>query len=805
MSVLNRIIQVSLASLMLQTASAESLPASSSEEKGVPENTALEAALSEEGLDPFITPKAITPKAVIPKVLTPNVVTPKEQPKPVKEAVNTESAPAKEERESTLDEQRSNQQTSDKPTPAKQARKTSSDKEDMGTVTVEGKSEAAILTHSPMPVSVIDATRFHGRNISLNEVLKRVAGVRLAQEGGLGSRSTIAIHGLEGKRVKIFIDGSPLNSPDGSFGINEIPIQLIERIEIYKGVVPARFGGDALGGAVNVVVREFDGTWVDLNYSLGSFDTHRAAVVLTKYWDEHKAELGVGGFYNSAANDYMMKSPFVEGLNIKRDHDAFESFVYAVGGKLEDRPWFDKIGFELIRYESEKEIQGIQTNIQQARSKSSINILGINYDKDGFFLDRLDLKYNFIRPELTLNFIDKAEECFSSDGSSRPCPGVGGEISGIPHDSADQQDELRHDLNLHYSLNRNHGLNFHFNSQFSEFKPHDPLASAELGYDTGAFPSERTNTVSTLSYESAFMQDKIANDMGIKQYDYDYTITAQERTLSGTPEQTKTTGSEFGWYESIRYSPLKDLYFKASYEHAFRLPDSSEIFGDGVAITTSSTLQPEEGKNLNLGVLFDRFDFYGMPWFKAEATYFHRDLQNMIKLVPAFQVLKYENLGEISVEGFELEVKADLNDAWYLYANYTHQTLKDEQRFMTGTRSTPNPTFGLDVPNVPRQFANLGLEYKTFGLFRDDAMMKYFWESTWMDEYFFGWELSRFQNRRIEAQTSHTAGFEYSFHDDEIIVGFEVRNLTDEDITDVFNFPLPGRSWHLNLRYSWFD
>lgn len=678
-------------------------------------------------------------------------------------------------------------------------------KEDMGNIVVEGNSEELNLIHSPMPVSVISAERFHGRNISLNEVLKRVAGVRLTEEGGLGSRSTIAIHGLEGKRVKIFIDGSPLSSPDGTFGINDIPIQLIERIEIYKGVVPAKFGGDALGGAVNVVTRDFDGTWVDLNYSHGSFDIQRATMVLTKYWDEYKAELGVGGFYNHAANDYIMKSPYVDGLEIKRDHDEFESYVYALGGKLEDRPWFDEIGFELVRYESEKEIQGIRTNIQQAKSKSTLNVLALSYEKDHFLFDGLDVEYDVARPEITLNFIDNATECFGFDDTSRPCPGAGGEINGIPHDSADRQNELRHDLNAHYSFNRNHALNIHFNSQLSEFQPNDPLASAELGYDTGAFPSERTNTVSTLSYESAFMQDKIANDMGIKNYDYDYTITAQQRNLSGTPEQTKNTGTELGWYESIRYSPIEDLYLKASYETAFRLPDSSEIFGDGVSITSSSKLQPEEGQNLNLGILFDRFDFAGMPWLKAEATYFNRDLKNMIKLVPAFQVVKYENLGEISVEGIEFEVKADLNDAWYVYFNYTNQKLKDEQTIMTGTTSTPNPTFGLDVPNVPKQFANLGFEYKTFGLFRDDAMMKYFWESTWLDEYFFGWELSRFQNRRIEAQTSHTAGFEYSFHDDEVIIGFEVRNLTDEEITDVFNFPLPGRSWHLNLRYTWFN
>ena len=647
-------------------------------------------------------------------------------------------------------------------------------KEDVGAMTVEGDSEQRELIHSPMAVSVIDAERFHGRNISLNEVLKRVAGVRLAQEGGLGSRATIAIHGLEGQRVRLFLNGNPLNSPDGSLGINDIPIQLVERIEIYKGVVPARFGGDALGGAVNVVTRDFDGSWIDTTLLLGSYDTQRFSGVFKNRWEELGLELGVGGFYNHAANDYVMNSPFIEGLKIRRDHDEYSSALFVVGGKIEDR-WFDEIGVDFVRYESEKEIQGIQYNIQEARYESS------------------------------LNFIDKATTCYNFDGTELACPGLGGEISGIPHDSADEQDELRHDVNLHYSINNDHGINFHWNYLFSEYTPNDPLSSDSLGYDVGTFPSEKTNSVTTLSYESSFFNEKLSNDIGVKLYEWDYTITSQERSLTGTPQQTRSDGSESGYYLSTRFSPVQDLYIKASYEKAFRLPDSSEAFGNGVNITTSPEIQPEKGENLNLGILFDRFNAWGMPWLKVEANYFSRDISNMIRLVSSNITSQYVNLGQISVEGYELEFKADLTDQWYVFFNYTHQELLDEQRYLPGTNSTPNPTYGQDVPNVPRQLANLGLEYKSFGLFRDDAMLKLFWETHWVDDYYYGWQLSRFQDRQIDAQVSHTAGFEYSFHNDEIILGFEVRNLSDEDITDVFNYPLMGRSYHASFRYTWFE
>jgi len=525
---------------------------------------------------------------------------------------------------------------------------TPEDKEELSSVTVESTGDESDLRHSPLPVTVIDAERFHGRNISLNEVLKRVAGVRLREEGGLGSRTTLAIHGLEGKRVKIFINGNPLNSPDGTFGINDIPIQLIQNIEIYKGVVPARFGGDALGGAVNIVLRDFEGSWVDLNYGHGSFDTQRAAAVLTKMFEAQKIEVGIGGFYNHAANDYVMKSPFVDGLKIRRDHDAYSSYAAGLVMTLDDR-WFDEIELELVHFESDKEIQGIQSNIQQAKTKTQLQAVAVSLERADFLLDRLDFEYDFAWLAIEEKFIDKAMECFSFDGSARTCPGVGGEISGIPHDSNDEHEDLRHDLNLHYSINRNHGINLHLNTVRSTFSPNDPLASEELGYDIGAFPSDKTNSVITLSHESSFLKDALVNDAGIKYYRYDYEVTAQERALTKTPARSRNTGNETGWYESIRYSPMPDLYLKASYEHAFRLPDSGEVFGDGVTIISAPDLLPEEGRNLNVGVLFDRFGFYGMPWFKAEATYFRRDVKNLIKLASSVSTAKYQNLDEISV------------------------------------------------------------------------------------------------------------------------------------------------------------
>lgn len=665
------------------------------------------------------------------------------------------------------------------------------------------KNEIDEIRHSPMPVSVIDAKRFHGRNISLNEVIKRAAGVRLKQQGGLGSRSTIAIHGLEGKRVKLFLDGSPINAPDGTFGINDIPIQLIERIEVYKGVVPARFGGDALGGAVNVVTIDPEGSYYDFTTSIASYGEQRITALVKEKFDKYNLQIGGGVLYSKADNDYMMESPFVKGLKIKRDNAKYKSLVLAFVGNVKEY-WFDQITWEIVRYTSDKEIQGIKSYIGKAKNKSTFDVAAFRFEKEKFLFDNLALDYKFLYGELTLNHIDKARTCFNFDGSTRNCPGYGiGELTGVPHDSKDKQEEFRHDLNLHYVINNEHAINFHLNSQDSTYKPNDPLATKYLKFDAGKYPSKSTNTIVSLSYESNYLDKKLVNDMGIKYYKYDYDIIPNKKLAGLNIETNKHKGNEFGFYESIRYEPIKNLYVKASYEHAFRLPNNSEIFGDGGYIRPAPNLIPEEADNFNFSVLFDSYDFRDFQWFKAEASVFHKKLKNMIKLQPGANAAGYVNVGEVEVKGFELEANVEFDENWYVYANYTNQTLVDKLKYESGSKTKLSPTYNLDIPNVPNQYANFGVEYMMTDVVLEDSYLKLFWEGNWADEYFYGYELSRFQSRKIDAQISHTLGLEYTFNDDKTIFSLEVHNVTDEKITDVFNYPLMGRTYHFNLRYTW--
>lgn len=118
---------------------------------------------------------------------------------------------------------------------------------ELADVVIVGKTRAQILRESPEAVSVINAKELQGRSISLETVLNKTIGLKVGQTGGLGSSSRIIVHGLEGNRIQILWDGIPMSTSDGAFSLDEIPIDIIERIEVYKSIIPARFGCDGLG------------------------------------------------------------------------------------------------------------------------------------------------------------------------------------------------------------------------------------------------------------------------------------------------------------------------------------------------------------------------------------------------------------------------------------------------------------------------------------------------------------------------------------------------------------------------------
>lgn len=329
---------------------------------------------------------------------------------------------------------------------------------ELADVVVFGKTKAQVLRESPEAVSVINAKELQGRSISLETVLNKTIGLKVGQTGGLGSSSRIIVHGLEGNRIQILWDGIPMSTSDGAFSLDEIPIDIIERIEVYKSIIPARFGCDGLGGAVNIVTKEFSTDYLDASYEFGSYQTHKGSVFSRKNFPKSGVLLGAGGYYTSAKNDYSFRVPERENLLVRRDHDRFRS--YMLKGKIAfTKLWFDEISTEFGYYNRFNEIQGILKNIQHAENQSGMFMLENKLIKSGMLNDRLNLESHFSLSHTTNNFVDTARVNHDFEGNIYPSPNGQGETGDVPHNSNDKGLEINERINFDYKLSANHSLN----------------------------------------------------------------------------------------------------------------------------------------------------------------------------------------------------------------------------------------------------------------------------------------------------------------------------------------------------------
>jgi vitamin B12 transporter len=316
----------------------------------------------------------------------------------------------------------------------------------------EEQAEANKVRRNVMPVTILTAKQMENRASNLNELLARQTGVQIRRTGGLGSEARISVRGLEGKRVQVFIDGNPLNTPDGSLGINDLPLQIIERIEIYKGTIPAWLGGDGLGSAVNVVIRHRDVSYIDATASWQSYNTLSTGLILKKTFDKHGIEAGAGIFTNSSDNNYVMESPYQTGLKIKRDHDQFKSVLTGAAIRFH-RLWFDEIEIEGAYMGTHKQLQGIQTNVQHIESRGNTGVLALGLKKKNMLNNRLSLNYHAILAGIRVKFIDTSSYNYDWEGNQLPSVYGKGESGIGPNLALTKQQEFRQQANGNYALN----------------------------------------------------------------------------------------------------------------------------------------------------------------------------------------------------------------------------------------------------------------------------------------------------------------------------------------------------------------
>jgi vitamin B12 transporter len=94
------------------------------------------------------------------------------------------------------------------------------------------------------------------------DALKTVPGVTFSRSGGVGAVATVRIRGAESSQVVVMVDGVIMNdttNTSGFYDFNDLHTHNIDRIEVLRGPQSAIYGGNAVGGVINIITRRGEG------------------------------------------------------------------------------------------------------------------------------------------------------------------------------------------------------------------------------------------------------------------------------------------------------------------------------------------------------------------------------------------------------------------------------------------------------------------------------------------------------------------------------------------------------------------
>lgn len=676
------------------------------------------------------------------------------------------------------------------------------DETTLSSVVVVAKRQERALRESAMPISVISMRQLQGTASSIDEVLSRTTGVTLRNTGGLGSASRISLRGLEGKRMGIYIDETPFGEMSDFISINDIPTDMIERVEVYKGIVPYKFGGSAMGGAVNVVLKEYPPKYFDASYEVGSYNSHMLSTVFKRTLEDAGVQLGVGGTLAYSDNNYKMELPHYKDRIVRRNHDQFRKAI--LGGSLKaTKWWFDEIKLECAGTYIRREIQGFEWNVREAFTLSKGLAMESTFKRADFFLPGLDLDASvgvvFGQNGLT----DKAAHRYDWDGKEYPAgSSYGGELSSIPTDGVNRTINLVDKVNLNYTLDRHQAFNLNLCHTYAYRNPTDTLMDRALGYKAN-FKSRMNSLTAGASYDLTLLDDRLQNAFTAKYYNYRSRSKVIGTISMGDLKDVETNRHFFGWSEAIRYRFTPDFLIKASYADEVRIPTSEELLGNGYSISASTDLRPEHSRGGNIGLVYRNLSPSSRRLIEAEINAFGSYITDMIRFMPGIipSMSCYQNFGSIRTWGIEGEVKWDALPWLYLYGNATYQDLRDTRRLIPST-NVANPTYLKRMPNIPYFLANAGLELHKENLFGGEGYnSRLMLDASYVHQYYYDFEVSQYQERKIPTALRLDLGLEQSLRNNQWTITFKVKNLTNQRQMSELNRPLPGINFSVKLRY----
>ena len=666
------------------------------------------------------------------------------------------------------------------------------------------------LKRSAFNAVALDTKALQNSTQNLSEALAQAPGMKIRESGGVGSDMQLMMDGFTGKHIKIFIDGVPQEGVGSSFGLNNIPVNYAERIEVYKGVVPVGFGTDAIGGVINIITKKNRNKWfLDASYSYGSFNTHKSYVNFGQTFRSGLTyEINV--FQNYSDNNYYVDTPvkdFTTGAinkkkieHVKRFHDTYHN--EAVIGKIGfvDKKCADLLMFGFTYSHMYKDIQ---TGVRQevvfgGKYRKGYSIMpSLDYRKRDFFVRGLDVVLTANYNKNMTNNVDTSSYEYNWRGEMRPLR-MPGEQSY--QNTRSDNNNWNGTLTANYRIGKAH--TFTFNHVINAFRRSNQSLLNEDS-EANAIPKETRKNISGLSYR--LMPTEHWNLSVFGKY-YNQFIAGPVATSSAQDDYIRTTNSvsAMGYGAAGTYFILKSLQAKLSYEKAYRLPTNEEMFGDEDLETGDISLRPENSDNVNLNLSYN--ETFGKHSVYVEGGLIYRNTKDYIQrnisdLSGGKYGATYVNHGRVETKGYNISVRYGFANWVSVGGNFTQMNVRDNVKTVTSGTNQESLTYGARMPNLPYQFANSDVTFYWRNLWKKGNTLSVTYDNLYMHSFpLYSEAVGSESEFVVPTQFSHNLTLSYGIQNGRYNISFECRNLTNEKLYDNFSLQKAGRAFYGKVR-----
>ncbi|MDL1970325.1 MAG: TonB-dependent receptor [Candidatus Desulfofervidaceae bacterium] len=689
------------------------------------------------------------------------------------------------------------------------------------------------IEDAPASITVITAEDLKKENVkTLDEALRHVSGIFLRRGKGLmDTLSAVTLRGFpEQKRTLILLDGQPLNNGyTGAVDWNSLPLENIDRIEVVKGPFSSLYGGNAMGGVINIITKTPKKREIRAKTGYGTYDTVMEGFY---YGDNWKDKLFFSFGYegkdtNGYVTDYYVKTKTSTGTGTPvtgaiSTTDAYGNPGYILGDKGDNwirtynanTKWqwkFDKDskltfyfqeGFYKYGYDNgQSYLRDANGNVVDS---GKVEIEGKVYSVSPYYFlggygERIADVYNLkfesapfekIKLHCQGGINDSRKNWYVLPQSGATTSGGAGKLASTPSREYqwEVQTDILHDdgvltLGVAYRRERAHTREW----KLSNWR--DKTSKEEFTYTSFG----KTRMASFYFQEELHLPYELTVYTGAR-YDHWKTWDGYfEDYTKGTSEHyTPRKQDAFSPKITFVWQPWKIVSFRLSGGSAFRAPTVYELYRTwyyySYEYRGNPDLKPERTRSWEIGSNF-RF-FEGKTIFKV--TYFENYVKDLIyRSETTSKVYEYTNAGKADIKGIELEAEQKVADWLKLFATYSNKLT------MKIVENTAKPeSVNKWITYTPKVTASAGIE-ANYKFLKGTLTWNYVGKVYKKDD-----NSDTAENVPGVFDSHHLVNLKLSANVTKYAtISFAVDNLTDEDY--YWSYKTPGRTYwgQIELKY----